>query len=267
VLVLLAAGYLGLSRLSSWVEAQDRTLRVDAAGSLQIGDLNRSGAGAATALADPTQAPTPPPALPTSDSRAVHLEPLPTATFITRFRPTAAASPEPTSTPLPSPTAVPPPAAVRIRIPAIKVDRSIVELPQSLDVKTGTWSLNVKSLFRRPGKDLVGHWLESARPGQAGNMILVGHNYGYGYNGVFLNVGRLKAGQVIYVVNLAGDTFAYKVTAVARIKWSKKNEQELVRHQAFLSRGGPERLTLVTCGGATWEPFPDRVYVVAVPVR
>jgi LPXTG-site transpeptidase (sortase) family protein len=98
-------------------------------------------------------------------------------------------------------------------------------------------------------------------------MILVGHNYGYGYNGVFLNAGRLKAGQVIYVVNQAGETFAYKVTTVQRVKWSKKNEQELRRHQAYLSTSGAERLTIVTCGGATWEPFPDRVYVVAEPVR
>jgi LPXTG-site transpeptidase (sortase) family protein len=98
-------------------------------------------------------------------------------------------------------------------------------------------------------------------------MILVGHNYGYGYNGVFVNVGRLKTGQVITVINRAGETFSYRVTTVQRVKWSKKNAAELQAHQAFLNLDGPERLTLVTCGGATWEPFPDRVYVVAEPVR
>ncbi len=135
------------------------------------------------------------------------------------------------------------------------------------NAKTGTVELNLKSLFRRPGTDLVGHWVGSANPGEVGNQILVGHNYGYGYNGVFLNVSRLKAGQVISVVNQAGQTFTYEVTEVKRVKWSKKNEQELRRHQAYLAMDGEERLTLVTCGGATWEPFPDRVYVVAVPVR
>jgi LPXTG-site transpeptidase (sortase) family protein len=95
-------------------------------------------------------------------------------------------------------------------------------------------------------------------------MILVGHNYGYGSTGVFVRLSQLKVGQEVVVVNAAGQTFSYKVTEVARVRWSEESDQELLEHQAYLSVGGPERLTLVTCGGSNWEPFPYRIYVVAV---
>jgi len=184
--------------------------------------------------------------------------------------PQASPSPTPSATlppPVePSPTPQPLPA-VKIRIPAIGVNRSIVELPQTYDNRTQAWTIDTDRLFRRAGKDLVGHWGGSAYPRQEGNTILVGHNYGVGYNGVFLRLGRLKAGQEVYLVNSAGQTFTYAVSSVVHIPWRRKNLEELVQHQAYLEIDGPERLTLVTCGGANIEPFPQRIYVVADPVR
>jgi LPXTG-site transpeptidase (sortase) family protein len=169
--------------------------------------------------------------------------------------------------PTPTPTPTPPPAPpVQIRIPAIGVTRSIVELPQTKDPKTGAWTLDVSVLFRSAGKDLVGHWAGSASPGQEGNMILVGHNYGYGTTGVFLKLGRLKAGQEVQIVDEAGETFVYRVRTVEHVPWRDKDLDELRQHAAFLAMDGPERLTLVTCGGANRAPFPERIYVVADPV-
>jgi LPXTG-site transpeptidase (sortase) family protein len=98
-------------------------------------------------------------------------------------------------------------------------------------------------------------------------MVLVGHNYGYGYNGVFVALPRLRAGQKIYVVNKAGKTFTYKVKSVNRVKWRTKSLGELSQHLSYLAPGGPERLTLVSCAGADFEPFPERVYVVAERVK
>jgi sortase (surface protein transpeptidase) len=98
-------------------------------------------------------------------------------------------------------------------------------------------------------------------------MILVGHNYGYGFNGVFVGLPRLKPGQKVYVVNKAGQTFTYQVKSVSRVKWRTKSLGELTQHLKFLSPGGPEHLTLVSCAGADIEPFPERVYVVAEPVK
>jgi LPXTG-site transpeptidase (sortase) family protein len=108
-------------------------------------------------------------------------------------------------------------------------------------------------------------WGGSADPGLDGNTILVGHNWGYGNKGVFLRIDRLERGQPIQVVNAAGQSFAYQVTAVERVPWRRRDAGELIQHAAFLAQGGPERLTLVTCGGSQVQPFPNRVYVVAEP--
>ena len=173
----------------------------------------------------------------------------------------------PTPQPSPSPTAKAYPAPVRIRIPAIGVDRSIVEVPLTYDSHTGTWKRDYEQLFRQGKRDLVGHQSGSAAPGQPGNTILVGHNYGYGVNGVFLRLGRLKPGQAVEVVNASGETFTYRVTEVKSVSWTTKDQRQLLEHQQYLSVQGAERLTLVTCGGSHWAPFPKRVYVVASPVR
>ena len=173
----------------------------------------------------------------------------------------------PSPQPAPSPTAKTYPAPVRIRIPAIGVDRSIVEVPLVYDAHTGTWERDYEQLFRQGKRDLVGHQSGSAAPGEPGNTILVGHNYGYGVNGVFLRLGRLKPGQAVEVVNASGETFAYLVTEVKSVSWTTKDQRQLLEHQQFLSVQGAERLTLVTCGGSRWAPFPKRVYVVASPVQ
>jgi LPXTG-site transpeptidase (sortase) family protein len=181
--------------------------------------------------------------------------------------PTATLPSAPTPTPTPTPLPAPPPAPVQIRIPAIGVKQSIIALPRTIDRATGGWTWDTKKLFRSGRSDLVGHSQGSAYPGQEGNMILVGHNFGYGYNGVFVSIGRLKAGNEVIVVNQAGQTFRYRVTTVQRVKWRTKDFAELTQHLAFLSPGGPERVTLVSCAGADVEPFPERVYVVADRVQ
>jgi len=98
-------------------------------------------------------------------------------------------------------------------------------------------------------------------------MVLAGHNYGYGYNGVFVRLGSMRAGQKVYVVNSVGQTFTYTVTQVKKVKWRSKDLGELSTHLSLLAPGGPERVTLVSCAGADIEPFPERVYVVAMRDR
>jgi LPXTG-site transpeptidase (sortase) family protein len=189
--------------------------------------------------------------------------PTPTPTPLPTITPTPTPLPSPTPTPQPTPL----PAPAQIRIPTLGITRSIVKLPQVRDRATGTTGWNAASLFRAGRGDLVGHWQGTAFPGEPGNMVLVGHNYGYGYNGVFVRLGSLKAGHKIYVVNNVGQTFTYSVKKVQRIRWRNQSFQELALHLSLLSSGGAERLTLVSCAGAEIEPFPERVYVVAEPVR
>jgi LPXTG-site transpeptidase (sortase) family protein len=180
-----------------------------------------------------------------------------------------AAEPSGVSSLLPSAdvSAAQPSLPVLIRIPALDIKRSIIELPLTRNLRTGAWTRDLDTLLRSRRRDLVGHWGGSAYPGQAGNTILVGHNYGYGYQGVFVRLGRLKTGQEVQVVNEKGETFAYEVKTVDRVRWRRKDLEEARQHSGFLEPGGPERLTLVTCGGAGVEPFPERIYVVAEPVR
>jgi sortase (surface protein transpeptidase) len=96
-------------------------------------------------------------------------------------------------------------------------------------------------------------------------MILVGHNYGYGYSGVFVALGRLRPGNEVQVVNQDGQAYSYRVTTVERVAWRLKSFGELTQHLIYLAIGGPERLTLVSCSGAELEPFPN-ASVVAEPV-
>jgi LPXTG-site transpeptidase (sortase) family protein len=230
--LLAAAAYAAYSLLNTWLMGQDRYLRRH--------DLAAMPVPAMTWTPSPTPTPSP---LPTH---------------------TATPTPIPSATPTPRPT--PPPQPVQIRIPALGVSRSIIPLPRVRD-RSGAWTWNTNLLFRSAGSDLVGHWQGSAYPGQDGNMILIGHNYGYGYNGVFVRLGSLRSGQKIYVVNSIGQTFVYRVVEVKRLRWRLKNFGELTQHLYYLSPGGPEKVTLVSCGGANVEPFPQRVYVVAEPVR
>jgi sortase (surface protein transpeptidase) len=140
-------------------------------------------------------------------------------------------------------------------------------LPKVRDRSTGTWTWDTDRLFRPGGPDLVGHWQGSAYPGQEGNMVLVGHNYGWGFNGVFVGLGRLEAGQQISIVTQDGKSRTYEVLSVDNVPWREKGFGELTQHLEFMSPGGPERVTLVSCAGAEIEPFPERVYVVAQPAQ
>jgi LPXTG-site transpeptidase (sortase) family protein len=169
--------------------------------------------------------------------------------------------------PEPAPTSEPAvyPKPVQIRIPSLGVTRSIIQAPRTRNRETGALTWNVDRLLRRGRPDLVGHLEGSANPGEAGNTILAGHNFGYGVNGVFVRLGQLKPGHKIRVVNKAGDAFIYVVVEVEQIKWRGNRSEQLAKHWKYLAFDGPERLTLMSCSGANYEPFPERVYVVAEP--
>jgi LPXTG-site transpeptidase (sortase) family protein len=156
---------------------------------------------------------------------------------------------------------------VYLLIPALGIERSIINLPLVLDERTGSWTQNVRRLYRAGRQDLVGHWGGSAYLGQEGNVVLVGHNYGYGHEGVFLRLGRLKPGQAVNVVTASGKMHSYRVASVERVDWRRENAAELAQHTSLLDPGGPERLTLVTCAGSSVAPFAERIYVVAEPVQ
>jgi LPXTG-site transpeptidase (sortase) family protein len=134
------------------------------------------------------------------------------------------------------------------------------------DPQTGLADWDVDSLFRPGRRDLVGHLERTAFPDKPGNVVLTGHNYGYGYSGVFLRLGQLKAGDRVTLVTEAGDSLVYQVALTERVPWRRKTLDELARHLAYLAPVDEERLTLVSCGGNV-APFLERIYVVAKRAR
>lgn len=194
------------------------------------------------------------------------MTPTPTFTLPPSPTPTITSTPTQTPTPTPPPTPTPLPRPVQIKIPAIGVKASVISVPIVENRQTGEAEWDVDRLFRPGRQDLVGHLAGTALPGQPDNAVLTGHNYGYGWNSVFVRLGRLKKGDRITIVDEAGTKLVYKVESVARVKWRRWNLEDLDRHLKYLGPTGEEQLTLVTCGGANIEPFPLRIYVVAKPV-
>jgi sortase A len=80
-----------------------------------------------------------------------------------------------------------------LEIPAIGVDKFVVEGTAEADLSEGP-----------------GHYVGTALPGQIGNVGIAGHRTTYG--APFFKLGELKAGDKIYITDLSGHTWVYKVS-------------------------------------------------------
>ena len=271
------------SPVKSWIIGQDRYLVAGDVAPLPVATMNWMASLRISATPWPTTLPRPTATLVAGTIPFPTLSPSPSVTSghasmgapmsvlgdssVPPFAPTTAALPSPTVTLAPVPASGSRPPPVRIRIPSLDINRSVIHLARESDGSTGAQTWDTKKLFRSGRKDQVGHSEGSAYPGEEGNMILVGHSYGSGYSGAFVRLARLKVGYKVHVINSAGERFTYEVKTINKVKWRPKNSGELAQHLSFLSSGGSEGLTLVSCSGANVEPFPERVYVVAEPVE
>ena len=157
------------------------------------------------------------------------------------------------ATALPRPDRTPRP--VEITIPAIDArtgvevvgldDRDQVEVPY--DVARAGW------------------YRYSAKPGSGeGSTVIVGHVDGVDQGaGAFYDLRQLRPGDTVTVTRADERRVTYEV--VAREVFAK----DRVPLRELFSRSGPERLTLITCGGP-FDPasleYTDNVVVTAVPV-
>jgi LPXTG-site transpeptidase (sortase) family protein len=174
--------------------------------------------------------------------------------------------PSPTPVPSPIPTPIPTPGPpVRVEIPALNMDRAIVQVGTVTRGERLEWDAD--QLFATSSRrDLVGHLEGSANPGQPGNIILIGHNYNrgfYNWGGVFYSLHLVRKGNVVKLFNVDDELFTYQVEQVAKVSWREYATADTMTHIVYLSPAKDETLTLVTCGGANFAPFPSRVYVVA----
>ena len=157
------------------------------------------------------------------------------------------------ATQLPRPDRAPRPTS--IDIPALEIaapvdvvgvaDDGQVEVP--VDVRRAGW------------------YRFSAKPGAgAGSVVIVGHRDGVDQGGgAFIDLGNLRPGDLITVTTEQDRALTYEVVARESFAKSKVPLREL------FSRSGPERLTLITCGGP-FDParleYTDNIVVTALPV-
>lgn len=173
-------------------------------------------------------------------------------------------SPTPTLLPTPTPTLTPGPP-VWIEIPKLSVKRAIVPVGTIVRGEQVEW--DAESLFATQNRsDLVGHLEGTTNPGQPGNVILIGHNYNrgiYNWKGVFYSLHLLGKGDKISLANQDNTIFTYEVDQVNKVPWPPSSTADIFSHIVYLSPTYDETLTLVTCGGANFAPFPSRLYVTA----
>lgn len=171
----------------------------------------------------------------------------------------------PTPTVTPTPTPVPAGRVTRLIIPAIDVNRGVVPLRQYRDAN-GVIQYDTNSLFATSSRlDLVGQTQTSVDPGQGSNIVLVGHNYNmgwYAWEGVFVNLKKLKPGNDIILHTKNGGVYKYKVVKVVQVPYVARTQAELNQHLQYLGPTSVEQVTLVTCGGA-FGSWSARIYVVA----
>ncbi len=134
-------------------------------------------------------------------------------------------------------------------------------------VRSEQMEWDADSLFATQNRrDLVGHLEGSANPGQPGNVVLIGHNYNWGvfnWKGVFYSLHLLEKGDSINILNQDDMLLTYQVEQVEKVPWPPRSSADTFSHILLLGPTADERLTLVTCGGANFAPFPSRLYVTA----
>jgi hypothetical protein len=143
---------------------------------------------------------------------------------------------------------------VQVAIPALKVKAPVD--PVGL---RGNGVMAVPAGARRAGWYRLG-----PSPGETGPAVLVAHVDWAGELGVFHDIGRLHAGDVIRVLRENGSTAEFRVDRVASYRKSRLPTAEIF---GALDHSG---LRLITCGGAFDEAtgsYTDNVvaYASAVP--
>lgn len=118
----------------------------------------------------------------------------------------------------------------------------LVDLPVTTQTFAGEWSVT---------QDGANYANGSARPGQAGNIVIYGHNT----SSVFGPLRNATIGQSVMLTDTAGSTHRYRISGIAIV-----GEGDT----ALLAPTSTETLTLYTCAG---RHDSQRLVVRAVPER
>jgi LPXTG-site transpeptidase (sortase) family protein len=129
-----------------------------------------------------------------------------------------------TASPTAAPRAYPPP--VGIRIPAIDVDSRVVEV----GINNGEYEVP---------KFYVGHYRETANPGEIGNGVYTGHVESLESGNVFAGLGQIEPDDEVFLYTSEG-AWIYRIV-----------ETKVVRNDdlSVMAPSPDRRITLITCAG------------------
>jgi sortase A len=162
-------------------------------------------------------------------------------------------------TPAVSPSVEPPPVGEpnRIVIPEIELDAPIVDVGWTVvergDRRYTEWET---------ADNAAGRHVNSARPGEAGNVVLSGHHNTKGE--VFRRVAELELqpGDSIYLYDDQGQRFTYIVDEVTDppLREVGASEAQRIENARYILPTSDARVTLVTC----WPYWTNTHRVVVV---
>jgi sortase A len=160
----------------------------------------------------------------------------------------------------PSPTPDSPP--IRLIIPALSLDVLVVEIGWRI-VGTGP---ERRSEWQTPDY-AAGHHINSANPGQAGNVVISGHHNikGKVFEPISQDVDReeprLKPGSGIQIYAADGRSYTYQVEQILLLQEEGATEEERRRNARWMAPTQEPTLTLITY----WPLWTNthRVIVVA----
>lgn len=147
----------------------------------------------------------------------------------------------------------------RIVIPAIKVDRKVVEMGWTVQVQDGqevaVWNVD---------KYRVGHHKGTANPGQGGNIVLSGHSGGWQYP--FNDIFYLKQGDLIQLTS-NGQVYDYKVTDHILVDEVGQPLEKRLENAKYIEPTDEEMITMVACWPLKGpDKFKQRIIIRAKPV-
>ncbi len=149
---------------------------------------------------------------------------------------------------------------VRIVIPRMKLDIPVKEASWDVvnqnDQQVSEWQIPY---------DAAGHLITTAKPGEAGNSVISGHNNLTAPNvfgvGMFAGLWNLQVGDPVYITDSLGRTFLFQVQKHYYVQ--ELGVPEAVRQQHYqemLADNGTPLLTLETCWNGYAAPLSGNTY-------
>lgn len=157
----------------------------------------------------------------------------------------------PTPTPTPAPGSE---APKRLIVPSLGIDTDVVPVGYKLVDENGELTREWET-----ADYAAGYHEGSANPGQAGNLVISGHNNIRGR--VFRLLERAKPGDAIYVDTASGRRYVYMVREQVIVPEAGVSDARHKENARYLAPSEDTRLTLVSC----WPYWTNthRVIVVA----